>query len=178
MLWETVAVPCLSFRPDAVPWALVGNPGHLLSSALCSLLIWFTFRDFRTESWSLMCGGSSPQCSPEFCHPSLCTVGQTDEWMGHLEVLMLVILDLSLSAPTRTISYGPNFINLSGWMIVFFIRYLKLSMLPNLNYLDYLKFHHLSYRQSPLATTRTLGDRYGWSTCLSVADKETKGKRD
>ena len=33
-------------------WVLVGNLGHLLSSAVCSLLLWFSFRDFRTQSLS------------------------------------------------------------------------------------------------------------------------------
>lgn len=31
-----------------------------------------------------MCGGSSPQCSPAFCHASLCTVGRTGKcsWLN------------------------------------------------------------------------------------------------
>lgn len=45
-------------------WVLVGNLGYLLSSAVCSLLIWFSFRDFGTQSlskvWRLLT--TAPSC--------------------------------------------------------------------------------------------------------------------
>lgn len=49
-------------------WVLVGNLGYLLSSAVCSLLIWFSFRDFRTQSlskvWRLLTTALSCILSP------------------------------------------------------------------------------------------------------------------